>query len=75
MNINMSAPGGSAWGGKKIFFGLMLCAFCLLVSHNAQAAYTPMSGDVVKLSNSPAMYYIDDYSTRHLFPNAVTYWS
>lgn len=60
---------------KKIFFSLMLGVFCLLISHNAQAAYTPMSGDVVKLSNSPAMYYIDDYNTRHLFPNAVTYWS
>ena len=55
--------------------GLAFMALCLLAVHTAQAVYVPMSGDIIKLANRPALYYIDDYNARHLFPNSATFWT
>lgn len=60
---------------KKIFY-LFLIAGALSLGVNARAeAYTPMAGDLVKTANNPAVYIIDDNLKRHLFSNAVTYWT
>ncbi|MFA6919123.1 MAG: CARDB domain-containing protein [Patescibacteria group bacterium] len=60
---------------KKIFFGLTLGIMFFLVSSSVQAAYTPMSGDIIKIASGSALYYVDDYSVRHLFPNSATFWT
>lgn len=40
-------------------------------------AQTPelKAGDLVKVKSSPAVYYLSDQGTRHLFPNAQTYYT
>ncbi len=41
----------------------------------ATAAYTPTAGDLVKTATNSAVYYIDADGKRHLFVNAVTFWT
>lgn len=41
----------------------------------ASAAYSPMSGDLIKTSTDSAIYYIDASGKRNLFVNAVTFWT
>lgn len=41
----------------------------------ATATYSPSAGDLVKTANDSAVYYIDSEGERHLFSNAVTYWT
>lgn len=39
------------------------------------ATPVPVGGRLIKLSDSNAVYYIDQSSYRHLFVNEVTYWT
>ncbi len=61
---------------KKILFLLFALALVLTVSNKpVQAAYTPMAGDLIKTTKSPAVYIVDDNLKRHLFPNSITFWT
>jgi len=46
-----------------------------LVPMAAQAAYTPVAGDIIKAGTNPAVYYIGSDLKRQLFSNRVTYGS
>ena len=41
----------------------------------AAAAYTPVSGDLIKTATDSAVYYIDASGKRNLFVNSVTFWT
>jgi hypothetical protein len=58
----------------KIFFTLAILAAVFYVLP-AQAAYIPMSGDLIKTTSSPAVYIVDDNLKRHLFSNEATFWT
>jgi len=62
---------------KKVLFILTaaLLVTGLMGSRPAQAAYTPMAGDLVKNGKSPAVYIVDDDLKRHLFSNEATFWT
>ncbi len=46
-----------------------------LVPLAAQAAYTPVAGDIIKAGTNPAVYYIGSDLKKQLFSNRVTYGS
>ncbi|MFA6525876.1 MAG: CARDB domain-containing protein [Candidatus Buchananbacteria bacterium] len=59
---------------KSIY--LLIFASALFFAGSAKAAvYSPMAGDLVKIAANTAVYIIDDNLKRHLFSNAVTFWS
>lgn len=60
---------------KKIFFLALLLGLPLMPSFKAEAAYTPMSGDLIKTAQSSGVYIVDDNLKRHLFPNEATFWT
>ncbi|MFA5124969.1 MAG: CARDB domain-containing protein [Patescibacteria group bacterium] len=61
---------------KKIFLILVVILIAGSISGKpAQAAYLPMSGDLVKTAASPAVYIIDDDLKRHLFSNQATFFT
>lgn len=46
-----------------------------IVPMAASAAYSPAAGDIIKVANNPAVYYIGSDLKRQLFSNRVTYGS
>ena len=58
----------------SILFAVVLAA-TIFGGQSAQAAYLPMSGDLVKTAKSPAVYIIDDNLKRHLFSNQATFFT
>ena len=62
---------------KKILVIVILSIITslVLISQSALAVYTPAEGDLVKLSNDSAIYYVNGSGQRRLFVNAPTFWS
>jgi len=59
---------------KKVIFTLLVLIGLVLISKPA-LAYTPNNGDLVKVSNNPAVYFIDANGYRHLFSTRATFFS
>ncbi|MFA6594181.1 MAG: hypothetical protein WCT16_02885 [Candidatus Buchananbacteria bacterium] len=59
---------------KKLIIAIICGAGLLAVSQSAWA-YTATEGSLIKTSNNPAVYYIDDSGYRHLFPNQAVFFS
>lgn len=57
------------WGVVGLVLGLGLLA------QPSQAAYAPVEGDIIKTANHSATYYIGADHNRHLYVNAVTFWT
>ena len=55
--------------GMVLAFGLGFSA------QPIQAAYTPADGDLIKIANDGAIYYIGADSKRHLYVNEATFWT
>lgn len=60
---------------KKILYLFFLSLIFTLAGTAKAEVYSPMTGDLIKTSKSPAIYIIDDNLKRHLFPNEVTFFT
>jgi len=64
---------------KKLWLLAIVCMVFVfglgLMAQPTQAAYTPTSGDLIKIANNGAIYYIGADNMRHLYVNEATFWT
>jgi hypothetical protein len=60
---------------KILIISVIIFASSIIFGRTVQAVYTPMAGDLIKTDKSSAVYIVDDYFKRHLFPNEATFWT
>ncbi|MFA5047981.1 MAG: hypothetical protein WC516_02995 [Patescibacteria group bacterium] len=56
---------------KTLLIALSVLFFLPVVAN----AYSPSSGDLIKMQSNPGVYFIGKDLSRHLFSNAVTFWT